>query len=233
MGTFPNTRWSIVVLAANEDGAGARRAFAQLFEAYWYPLFAHLRARGHARHEAEDLLQGFFVHLCERQTLTRADRLKGSFRSFVLGCLRFFLANQRESDQATKRGGGAVPISFDFDAAEQRLADDTAAYDDIDKSFDHRWAIQLMRLATDELKAEYADRPDVFAELKGFLTVGDDTPYADVAARLGMSVAAVKTTVHRMRRQLRDILRRRVAVTVDAPHEIDDELRYLIGVLAG
>ena len=45
-------------------------------------------------------------------------------------------------------------------------------------------------------------------------------------------VAVIKTTVHRMRRQFRDILRREVAVTVSAPHEIDDELRHLIHVLA-
>jgi DNA-directed RNA polymerase specialized sigma24 family protein len=222
------------MVAARDGAPAAQDALAVLFRAYWYPLFAHLRARGHAPHEAEDLLQAFFLHVMEKRSLGRADRLKGSFRGFLLGCLKFFLANQRELAAAHKRGGGIRIVSFDSDDAEARLvADQPACGADVEREFDRRWARLIMERALGELQSLHAERPAVFAALKGFLTGADETRYASVAADLGVSVPFVKTTVHRMRTTFREILRREIAITVSAPHEIEDELRHLIHVLAG
>lgn len=219
--------------AAHEGEPAAHDALALLFRTYWYPLFAHLRARGHAREEAEDLLQGFFVHLCEKQAFGRADRLKGSFRGFLLGCLKYFLANQREFSAARKRGGGTRLVSFDADDAEVRLiADPTVATADAERAFDRRWARLIMERALAQLQLLHANSLEVFAALKGFLTGADETRYAVVAQQLGVTVPFVKTTVHRMRAEFRDLLRREIAATVSAPHEIDEELRHLIHVLA-
>jgi DNA-directed RNA polymerase specialized sigma24 family protein len=231
---FPETQWSVVILAAQAGEQASRGALGDLFRSYWYPLFAWLRANGKSRHEAEDLLQGFFVHLCERQTLARADRLKGSFRSFMLGSLRYYLANERDFAVAQKRGGGAVVVSMDIDGADARLASELPApgSDQFDRAFDYRWAMAVMEHSFAELRASYQDRAELFEALKGQLTAAHDAPYTDVAARTGVSVAVVKTTVHRMRRQFREILRRHIAVTVSAPHEVDEELRYLIRILA-
>src|SRR5690349_18390890 len=143
--SFPDTHWSVVMLAGQSDADRTREAMEVLFRAYWLPLFTHLRSRGQSRAEAEDLLQGFFVHLVERQTLARADRLKGAFRSFLLGCLRNFLANHREQAAAVKRGGGVAFIPLDFDAGEnalQQQGSDPAA--DTERDFDRRWAWMLM-----------------------------------------------------------------------------------------
>lgn len=221
-------------MAARNGEPEAQSALASLFRAYWYPLFAYLRGRGHSTHEAEDLLQAFFVHVFERQTLSRADRLKGSFRGFLIGCLKLFLIDQAQLSSAEKRGGLARIVSIDAEAAESRLIADTNAdpVSDVERAFDRRWARLVMERALRELEAQYHARPEVYQALKGFLTLTAESRYAEVAARLGVTQTVVKTTVHRMRRQFRDLLRRSVAMTVSAPHEIDDELRYLIQVLA-
>lgn len=219
--------------AARDGHPEAQASLAQLFRWYWYPLFAHLRGKGHSREQSEDLLQAFFVHVVEKRALGRADPLKGSFRGFLIGCLKYFLANQRELTAAYKRGGQARIISFDADEAELRMLHDAQSdpAGDVERAFDRRWASLLMERTMAELQEAHADRPEVFAALKGFLTATDETRYADVAANLGVSLPFVKTTVHRMRRELRAILRREVAATVSAPHEVDAELRHLIHAL--
>lgn len=231
---FPDTRWSVVLLAARDGQPAAQDALTQLFRDYWYPLFGHLRASGCSREAAEDLLQAFFVHVLEKQALVRADRLKGSFRGFLLGCLKYFLANQRELAAAQKRGGHVRTVSFDAEEADARWFADGGADPsaDVERSFDRRWAQIIMERSLAQLREAHAGRPEVFAALKGYLTASDETRYAETAAGLGVTLAFVKTTVHRMRSQLRENLRREVALTVSAPHEIDDELRHLIHVLA-
>jgi DNA-directed RNA polymerase specialized sigma24 family protein len=228
---FPDTRWSIVMAAARDGEPAAHDALSLLFNSYWYPLFAHLRARGQSRPEAEDLLQSFFIHLFEKRAFGRADRLRGSFRGFLIGCLKYFLANQREFDDAQKRGGNARMVSFDSNDAEVRLLADQPS-SSADDEFDRRWARLVMERSLEQLRVAHAHNPEVFAALKGFLTGADETRYADVAAQLGVTLALVKTTVHRMRAQFRDILRREIAATVSAPHEIDEELRHLIHVVS-
>jgi DNA-directed RNA polymerase specialized sigma24 family protein len=235
MAVFPETHWSLILVAAHDGQPEAQNALATLFRAYWYPLFAYLRACGKSRNEAEDLLQGFFMHVFENQTLGRADRMKGPFRGFLIGCLKYFLSDQRDHAAAYKRGGRANFVSIDADAGETRLLADSSMgpEKDAERAFDRRWATLIMERAINELAALYSARPDVYGALKGFLTMSDETSYEDVAASLNVSQAVVKTTVHRMRKQFRELLRREVAMTVSTPHEIDDELRYLIQLLAG
>jgi RNA polymerase sigma factor (sigma-70 family) len=229
---FPQTQWSVVILAGQSDAGRRHKAFELLFRAYWYPLFSHLRSRGIGRVEAEDLLQGFFVHLVERETLARADRLKGSFRAFLIGCLRNFLANEREHATAAKRGGRASPISLDFDSAESSLiAEGPGPAEDAERDFDQRWAYLLMHRALRELEMDYAERRPIYLALKEFLTHANEDSRAQVAARLGMSDGAVKVAIHRLRARYRELLRAEVAKTVSAPHEIDAELRHLYDML--
>lgn len=52
---------------------------ADLFQIYWYPIYAYIRRRGYGEHVAEDLAQGFCLHLQEKHALAKADRLRGKF----------------------------------------------------------------------------------------------------------------------------------------------------------
>src|SRR5438034_2875139 len=75
---FQTTHWTLVLRAREtQSETSAQKALSTFCEAYWPPLYAFLRHRGHSSADAQDLVQGFFAHLLEQNTLTRADRQKG------------------------------------------------------------------------------------------------------------------------------------------------------------
>src|SRR5688572_10466945 len=124
-GSFAATRWSIV-LAAGEwrhgaPGTSARRAMGELAAAYWFPLYAYLRRQGHGPGEAEDLVQGFFARLLEKDSLAAVDRARGKFRAFLLAAIKNYVLNEHDKAQAAKRGGDRV-VALDGLDAEARYA---------------------------------------------------------------------------------------------------------------
>ena len=68
-GRFPTTQWSRVVTAASCDASEAREALSSLCQAYWYPIYAYIRHRGHAPEQAQDLTQDFFAYLLEHDLI--------------------------------------------------------------------------------------------------------------------------------------------------------------------
>ena len=62
---FHTTHWSRIAAAAGNEGEASQAALADLCQAYWYPLYAFLRRRGHNAEDARDLTQGFFAALLE------------------------------------------------------------------------------------------------------------------------------------------------------------------------
>src|SRR4051812_1004479 len=118
------THWSVVLAAADGSSPDSDRALATLCRTYWYPLYAFVRRQGHPAHEAEDLTQEFFARVLEKQYLEGVGPEKGRFRTFLLVCLRRFLANEWDRKRALKRGGGKAPLridfAIDFDGADAR-----------------------------------------------------------------------------------------------------------------
>ena len=100
---------------------------------------------------------------------------------------------------------------------------------------DARWAGLLLDRALATVRANFAEhgKAAMFEALAPFLE-GEKAgvSYEDAAARLGVGLGAVKTLIHRLRRQFADALRREILQTVSAPHEINDELRRLRSVFA-
>ena len=82
--SFHTTHWTIVMRAAQSCAQGGQAALAELCRLYWYPLYIFAWRRGHSPEDAQDLTQGFFLHLLEHHAPTGVDRLKGKFRSFLL-----------------------------------------------------------------------------------------------------------------------------------------------------
>ena len=78
-GQFRTTRWTLVLVSAQNQGQAAQVALAELCQIYWYPLYAFARRRGHSPDDSQDLTQGFFLDLLEHRALSRVDRLKGKF----------------------------------------------------------------------------------------------------------------------------------------------------------
>src|SRR5262249_61093025 len=117
---FPTTRWSQVVAAGGRAGPAAREALAELCSAYWYPLYAFVRRKGHPPDEAADLVQGTFLTLLDRDGLAAVAPERGRFRSFLMAACSHHLADRRDRDRAVKRGGGAMPTPIDRPPAAAR-----------------------------------------------------------------------------------------------------------------
>jgi RNA polymerase sigma factor (sigma-70 family) len=216
---FVTTRWSVVVSAQGKDSPEAARALEQLCRAYWYPLYGHVRWAGHTPADAEDLTQAFFARLLEKDWLGMADRERGRFRSFLLGSLKHFLANE-----------------WDKARARERFRLDPMAQGSPDREFDRRWALALLDTVLARLEQDYAQagKAAAFQHLKSALSGGRaDVPYARLSQALGMSEGAVRVAVHRLRQRYREVLREEIAQTVATATEVEDELRQLFAALAG
>ncbi|MES2595670.1 MAG: sigma factor [Verrucomicrobiota bacterium] len=229
---FHTTRWS-VVLAAQRAGHGTtgHQALSDLCRDYWYPLYAFVRRRGHAAHDAQDLTQAFFASLLEAGA-TAADPKRGRFRSYLLGALKHFLANEFHRANALKRGGGQEVLDWDALDAESRYAIEPRDENDADALYDRRWAMDVLERAMGRLRAEFTAKKDegTFEALKGTLS-GVEQAREELAQKLGLSEGALKVAVHRLRQRYREVLRAEIAETVDSSAEVEDEMRHLISVL--
>jgi RNA polymerase sigma-70 factor (ECF subfamily) len=233
---FATTHWSVVLRAGRHDTPRARDALERLCRTYWFPLYAHVRRRGHGPHDAQDLTQEFFARLLAGQTLGRADPARGRFRAFILTALDHFLADEWDKARAQKRGGGAEILSLDLAAAEQRFDLEPVDAAAPDKAFDRQWALALLETVLTQLEVEYRrdGKAALFAALRQTLTgARESQPYGELAARLGLSVGAVKVAVHRLRQRYRALLQAEIAHTVASPEEVQEELRHLFRTLAG
>jgi RNA polymerase sigma-70 factor (ECF subfamily) len=229
---FHTTRWSVVLAAQRgSDTSRAHAALAALCRDYWYPLYAFVRRRGHAPHDAQDLTQAFFATLLETNA-TAADPKRGRFRSYLLGALKHFLANDFHRANAQKRGGGQQLVEWDALEPEARYALEPAEQTDADALFDRRWALDVLDRAMKRLRAEFAAKKgeSTFEVLKGTLS-GAEASREELAKKLGMTEGALKVAIHRLRQRYREVLRAEIAETVNSPEEVEDEMRHLVAVL--
>ncbi|MEY2512636.1 MAG: hypothetical protein QOE26_3399 [Verrucomicrobiota bacterium] len=234
--SFQTTHWTLILRAGQSDATeSTQQALSDFCKAYWSPLYAFLRHRGYSSADAQDLAQAFFAHLLERNTLSRADQEKGRLRTFLLGSLQNFLANEHDRAQALKRGGGRQILSFDAYLAEAEAAMLAAADLDDVSCYDLTWASNIVTRAWQHLRDVFVaeGKADWLDELKPFVTGGSTAPpkQEDVAARLGVPVATLRTSLSRLRERYRDSLRAEVASTVSDPSDVDDELNYLYRIL--
>ena len=234
-GIFTTTHWSVVLAAGGGDSPGGVAARENLCRAYWYPLYAYVRRTGHEPQDAEDLTQEFFARLVSRNDLAQVRRERGKFRSFLLAALKHFLANEWRNAKRLKRGGGHTAVPIDTGNVETRYGAEPADNLTPDRIFERRWALTLLEQSLAQVRQEYSTpkRTELFEALKVFLVGGTHLPtYNEIASSLGLREDTVKMTVHRLRKQYREILRQEVAHTVSSPAEIDEELRYLFAVLS-
>ena len=233
---FSRTHWSVVVAARGEDSPDARAALERLCRNYWLPIYAFVRRQGHSPHDAQDLTQGFFARLLGKNFLSGVDRSKGKFRSFLLGALKHFLANEWDRAGAQKRGGAYTFIPIDAASAETSCWIEPSDNSSADKVFERRWALALLDQVLRRLREEYVrlGKEELFEQLKPVLTeTSRAVRYADIAVRLGSSEGAVKVAVHRLRRRYRELLRAEIAETVASEAEVDDEICCLFAALSG
>jgi RNA polymerase sigma-70 factor (ECF subfamily) len=213
----------------------ARKSLEELCSSYWFPLYAFLRRRGSAHPEAEDRVQGFFLHILQRRDLAAVSREKGRFRAWILTALRNFEASQVERSRAQKRGGGALQLSIDWESGFSRFAREPVTERSPEREFERAWALQLIEQALLRVAADYTrrGRRELFEALRDELAPGATSrPRAELAAELDLREGALKVAVHRLRQRFGEALRREVAQTVADEDEVDRELADLMAVLA-
>ena len=233
---FRTTHWSAVLAAGRSPGPEAAAALESLCRAYWRPVYAHVRRRGHDLETACDLTQEFFSRLIEGHWLRPADPQRGRFRSFLLRCLSSFLVDEWRRSTAQKRGGGCEFFSLEEAREEEQWALEPIEKFTPEEAYDRRWAESLIAQANARLRADYeAERQGArFEALKVYLLGGHEpASYADVAAQLNLSLPAVKSAIYKLRQRYGEAIRAEIAETVSRPEEIEQELAHLLQALGG
>lgn len=231
-GGFPDTRWSQVVLAGKGESAVSHQALEQLCQSYWQPIYGFLRRKGLSPHDAEDFTQQFFLRLLKGDSMARADRSKGRFRTFLLGALQHFVADEIRKKSAQKRGGPNLPLAVSFQEAEERYLEEPDPNLTPEQMYDRRWAAGLLQRAFESLSSEFesAGMRARFGRFKAFLANEPaEGEYERLGRELGMTTRAVGAAVYRMRQRFRQLVRGQVADTVAQSSEIDSELAQLFG----
>jgi DNA-directed RNA polymerase specialized sigma24 family protein len=231
---FERTHWTVVLAAGQAGSPGQGAALDALCRAYWEPIYAYLRRLGQSPHDAQDVTQGFLLHLLQNDGLQNLRPEGGKFRSFLLAALKNYLADVRDRAQAIKRGGGQALLSLDHEAAESHFALEAATAPAPEHLFDRRWAATMMNRAFGRLQEEFVTtgKAAQFQEWSVFLGAeGSAGEYDAAAGRLGLTRGAVTVAVHRLRQRYRDLVRAEIAQTVTSRAELEDEMRYLLEVV--
>jgi RNA polymerase sigma factor (sigma-70 family) len=231
--TVTGTRWSVVLEAQGESPA-AQEALEKLCRTYWRPIFAFLRRQGHPPEEAEDITQGFFAQLLERRKFSALRKEKGRLRSFLLGALKYFVADEQRRAMAIKRASGLRPIPLEEFRAGERIDMEPSDPMTAEMIYERPWALTVLERVLSRLKDEYvaAGNAALFDALKELLPDEPGSPsQAEIATQLGMTESAIRQAFYRFRQRYQSLLREEIANTVATPADIEDELRHLIAVI--
>src|SRR5438874_9676552 len=186
---FTTTHWS-VVLTAQDESPAAHEALEKLCCTYWRPIFVFLRRQGISQEEAEDITQGFFASLLEHRNLNAVRKEQGRLRSYLLGALKYFVANERRRGMAIKRGKGQRLIPLEELRADERIDMEPSDPMTAEMIYERRWALTVLERVVSRLKVEHvaAGNAALFDALKELLPDEPGSPsQAEIAAQLGMT----------------------------------------------
>lgn len=191
---------SVTLLNAAHEGDQV--ALNELCNRYWYPLYAWLWKTRLARSEADaqDFVQGFFEKMLERNALTHHRPEKGRFRSYLLACLKNHVI-----DLKRKR----VPSTPNADEETQEYLENVLASASADAAFEKAWARDVLDASVQRLRREWqsSGQVDFFDAVAPYLEgVRNEGGLESIGERFGLSHANTRIRVHRMKKQLRDVL---------------------------
>ena len=240
---FPATRWSVLLCARSEDPAERSRAFETIVTAYWKPVYKYIRIRRNKSNEdAKDLTQEFFARVIEKGFLDTYDPSKARLRTFLRVCVDGFLSNQEKAARRIKRGGDALVLSLDFDAAEGELAKagssplpESASPAIMDEFFQQEWLRHLFSLSLDALRDELAARGKaVYFRLFERYDLEEETSarptYAQLAQEFDVAATDVTNFLAYARREFRRIVLEKLRGMTASEEEFRREARAVLGV---
>jgi len=236
---FPATRWSVIEAARSPDGEERTLALDKLCAAYWKPVYKYVRLRWNRDGpDAQDLTQGFFAEMLERELLNRFDAGKSRLRTYLRLCVDSFVMNEDKAARRQKRGGEIRHLALDFAGAEQELDGATidaatiASPASLEEFFEKEWLRNLFTLAVEDLRALCADRGHNrdFCLFEAYDLDGDDNAsYSQLAQQYGISVMDVTNALVRARREFRRIALERLREICASDEEFQREARATLG----
>lgn len=230
-GPFLTTRWSLVLGAKESAGKDYRENLEALIRTYWKPVYSYLRRKwGNSNEDAKDLTQSFFADLLGRPFLAGVAPEKGTFRSFLLACLRNFLRDRHDAEIALKRGGGRSIASLDFISGTVVEPEDATTPEDL---FARAWEQTVVQEAIARLReACLREKREVdFAVFEAYdLSQDAEASYASVAHKLGISESDVTNRLFQIRRRFRAAVEDVVRDSVSDETQLSEELRSLFGM---
>ncbi len=227
---FPPTRWTLVLSAREGDNRDSFEALEHLASEYWQPIYTYLRGKGRTHDEAQDDTQGFFAYLLRRDFLSNLQPEGGRFRNFLLVCLRRWMKDEVNRVINVKR---KAEIALEpWHELELHGSASLPKGSSPEEAFDRSWANALVSRAMTALQERWSHRADLFSALRLVVeSPGSVEPYAEIAARLGMTEGAIGKAVHDLRRQFAEQIQAEVRDTVAREEDVEGELRYLVDLL--
>jgi RNA polymerase sigma factor (sigma-70 family) len=236
---FPATRWSVIDAARSQDPGERERALETLFAAYWKPVYKYVRVRwNRPAEDAQDLTQGFFAELLERELLAKYDPGKSRLRTYLRVCADSFVMNQDKAAQRQKRGGNVLHVALDFEAAEGELRGtvlDARAIPgsaSLEEFFEKEWVRSLFTLALEDLRelCEERGRERTFHLFEEYDLDGDENVSYDALARKhGIPASDVTNALAWARREFRRIALERLREICGSDDEFQLEARAVFG----
>lgn len=232
---FPDTRWTMV-LAVRQGGdtTAAYRALTELCRMYWQPLYGYARRLGNGPEDAEDLTQGFMEHVLKTDMLAAADESIGKMRSFLRKSFSNYIRNHHRAAVAKMRGGDAVAVRLEsLQPVELEVEQNAVDKASPDALYDRLCALALVEESLNQLAAEHeaAGKGAWFAAFRPHLDPqgAEKLPQEELAAKLGISLPNVRTSLFRLRQRFRELLRALVRDTLNKPSEedINQELKSM------
>ena len=236
---FPPTRRSVIEAVRSIDAEERERALEALCAAYWKPVYKYIRLRWNRPADAaQDLTQGFFMELLERELLDKFDSNKSRLRTYLRLCVDSFVMNQDKAGRRLKRGGNILHVALDFSGAEEELSAaimDPAAIpspDSLEEFFEKEWVRSLFALAVEELRelCVARERERTFHLFEAYDLEGNEKiSYEQLAQEYGIPLTDVTNALAWARREFRRIALERLRGICGSEEEFQREARAAFG----
>jgi RNA polymerase sigma factor (sigma-70 family) len=236
---FPQTRRSVVEAAKSIDAEERERAMEALCAAYWRPVYKYIRLRWvRPVEDAQDLTQGFFVALIERDLLAKYYPSKSRLRTYLRMCVDSFVLNEHKSAGRVKRGGNLPHMALDFAGAEEELGLKTIdpasvpSPESLEEFFEKEWIRSLFALAVEDLRklCELKERARSFSLFEAYdLSENKDISYQQLAEEYGISATDVTNALAWARKEFRNIALERLREISGSNEEFQREAQAVFG----
>jgi RNA polymerase sigma factor (sigma-70 family) len=236
---FPPTRRSVIDAARSIDAEERERALEALCAAYWRPVYKYVRLRwNRSPEDAQDLTQGFFAELLERELLDKFDPTKSRLRTYLRLCMDSFVMNVEKAARRQKRGGHSIHLALDFAGAENELgaavidASAIPSPESVEEFFEKEWIRSLFALAVEELRklCEERERERSFRLFEAYDLEGNENiSYEKLAQEYGIPVTDVTNALAWARREFRRIALERLYEISGSEEEYRREAQAVFG----